>query len=109
MIGFSLAYDWLREWHKFLGTITECSKAETKQSWISFNTPLKIAQNVVNHNGMVMSKGIHKLLFISPLEGKCVEKKGPRGKANEGHGISRTIQNHKNILLLRLRLGFDPA
>ena len=56
-----------------------------------------------------MSKGIHKLLFISPLEGKCVEKKGPRGKANEGHGISTTIQNHKNILLLRLRLGFDPA
>lgn len=93
----------------FLGTVTECSKAETKQSWISFNTPLKIAQNVVNHNGMVTSKGIHKLLFISPLEGKCVEKKGPRGKANEGHGISRTIQNHKNILLLRLRLGFDPA
>ena len=56
-----------------------------------------------------MSKGIHKLLLILPLEGKCVEKKGPRGKANEGHGISRTIQNHKNILLLRLRLGFDPA
>lgn len=86
------------------------SAVKLKQSnRISFNTPLKIAQNVVNHNGMVMSKGIHKLLFISPLEGKCVEKKGPRGKANEGHGISRTIQNHKNILLLRLRLGFDPA
>lgn len=85
----------------FLGTVTECSKAETKQSWISFNTPLKLLK--------MLSKGIHKLLLILPLEGKCVEKKGPRGKANEGHGISRTIQNHKNILLLRLRLGFDPA
>ena len=44
VLGFSFVFDWLREWCTFCGPITEWSKAKIKQSWIIFNTQLKIAK-----------------------------------------------------------------
>ena len=43
MVGFSFASDWLRGWRKFSGPITDRSKVQPVQSWITFDTCLKIA------------------------------------------------------------------
>ena len=44
MIGFGFASDWLRKGCEFRGPITEGSKAQLTQSWITFDTQLKFAQ-----------------------------------------------------------------
>ena len=46
-IGFSSASDWLRGWREFSRPITERSKAKPMQSWITFDTQLKIALTLV--------------------------------------------------------------
>ena len=38
VIGFSFASDWLREWRKISGPITERSEAKLKQSRVTYNT-----------------------------------------------------------------------
>ena len=43
MVGFSFASDWLRGWRKFSSPITDRSKVQPVQSWITFDTCLKIA------------------------------------------------------------------
>ena len=43
MVGFSFASDWLRGRRKFSGPITDRSKVQPVQSWITFDTCLKIA------------------------------------------------------------------
>ena len=43
-IYFSFESDWLKRWREFSGPVTWRSKAKIKQSWIAFNTRLKIAQ-----------------------------------------------------------------
>ena len=43
VICFSFASDWLRGWREFSRPITERSKAKPMQSWITFDTQLKIA------------------------------------------------------------------
>ena len=47
-IGVNFASDWLMEWHKFSGPITEQSKAKPKKSWITFDTQLKITLMILN-------------------------------------------------------------
>ena len=42
MIGFGFASDWLRGWRKISGPITEHTWAKPSQSWITFDTQLKI-------------------------------------------------------------------
>ena len=37
VIDFKFASDWLRGWRKFSGPITEQSKANPMQPWITFN------------------------------------------------------------------------
>ena len=39
---FSFAFDWLKVWLEFFGPITERDKAKTKQTWIIFDTQLKL-------------------------------------------------------------------
>lgn len=44
MIGFSFASDWLSEWWRFSGPITEhCYQVKPKQSRVAFDTRLKTA------------------------------------------------------------------
>ena len=43
MIDFGFASDWLRGWRKISGPITEHTWAKPSQSWITFDTQLKIA------------------------------------------------------------------
>ena len=43
MIDFGFASDWLRGWRKIYGPITEHTQAKPSQSWITFDTQLKIA------------------------------------------------------------------
>ena len=47
-IGVNFASDWLMEWHKFSGPITEQSKAKPKKSWVTFDTQLKITLMILN-------------------------------------------------------------
>ena len=42
-ISLGFESDWLREWHKFSGPITEWNKAKSQQPWITFDTQFKIA------------------------------------------------------------------
>ena len=43
LLGFSYTSDWLRKWREFSGPVTAGSKTKPMQSWITFDTLLKIA------------------------------------------------------------------
>ena len=54
MIGFSIASDWFREWLELSEPITERSKVKSMQSWITFDTQLKISlMIIINDSKMI--------------------------------------------------------
>ena len=54
MIGFSIASDWFREWLELSELITERSKVKSMQSWITFDTQLKISLMItINDSKMI--------------------------------------------------------
>lgn len=68
VIGFSFAFDWLREWREFPGPIKEESRAKPMQSRISFETQLKIALNEMScvdhitkmHVGVILRRNFYQ-------------------------------------------------
>ena len=65
LIDFGFASDWLRGWRKISGPITEHTQAKRSQSWITFDTQLKIAQGQIAWGQIAQGQiAYRKLLYL---------------------------------------------
>ena len=67
LIDFGFASDWLRGWCKISGPITEHIQVKRSQSWITFDTQLKIAQGQIAQGQIAYRKLLYPERFLAFL------------------------------------------